>query len=75
MADTKAIALDRRLDFIGLDAKARAALVDARPVVERPLPAAIAPFYQQPDRPDSTPRAYGCPAPPAHPQPRSLRLG
>ena len=42
MADNKTIALDRRLDFIGLDAKARAALVDARAVVERALPVAIA---------------------------------
>ena len=42
MADNHAIALDRRLDFIGLDAKARAALVDARPLVEKALPAALA---------------------------------
>ena len=61
MADTKAIALDRRLDFIGLDAKARAALVDARPVVEKALPVAIAAFYEQLGRHDATRIVFGGP--------------
>ncbi|MFD3264117.1 methyl-accepting chemotaxis protein [Phenylobacterium ferrooxidans] len=61
MADNKTIALDRRLDFIGLDAKARAALVDARPVVERALPVAIAAFYEQLGRHDQTRSVFGGP--------------
>ncbi len=61
MADTKAIALDRRLDFIGLDAKARAALVDARPVVEKALPVAIGAFYEQLARHDATRSVFGGP--------------
>ncbi|CAN5855126.1 globin-coupled sensor protein [soil metagenome] len=61
MADTKAIALDRRLDFIGLDAKARAALVDARPFVEKALPVAIAAFYEQLARHDETRSVFGGP--------------
>ena len=59
MADTKAIALDRRLDFIGMDAKARAALVDARPVVERALPIAVAAFYEQLARHEETRSVFG----------------
>ncbi|MBP9753476.1 MAG: globin-coupled sensor protein [Phenylobacterium sp.] len=72
MADTKAIALDRRLDFIGLDAKARAALVDARPVVERALPVAIAAFYEQLDRHDETRSVFGGPEHMAKAQQRQI---
>ncbi|MFZ3005717.1 MAG: protoglobin domain-containing protein, partial [Phenylobacterium sp.] len=72
MADTKAIALDHRLDFIGLDAKARAALVDAKPVVERALPMAIAAFYEQLGRHDETRSVFGGPEHMAKAQQRQI---
>ena len=72
MVDNKAIALERRLDFIGLDAKARAALVDARPVVERALPVAIAAFYEQLGLHDQTRSVFGGPEHMAKAQQRQI---
>ena len=72
MADNKAIALDRRLEFIGLDAKARAALGDTRPVVESALPVAISAFYEQLGRHDQTRSVFGGPEHMAKAQQRQI---